>query len=392
MPSTLYRWSLPISTVICAFLLILIVTTRELPPMGLVTYEIKHVFTAFMDIFLDALPFMFLGVLLSTVVENFIPETFIRRMTPRHPLGGILFACVLGIMFPLCECGMIPFVRRLMRKGMPVYIAVIFILVGPILNPIVFASTFMAFRGQPSMAYSRMGLTFGVALIVGLMLTRFLKSSPLRHPVEYQGNTHHHNHGGSSPGHHADHSHAHTHDHDHNHGHNLNHENHHEHEHNHDHHHDHGHNHDHDHHHGHNHSHGGGRVMTMFSHGTTELFEMSKYLMLGAFLTALIQTFVSQDSLSSIGQGPFISHVFMMGFAYLLSLCSTTDAFVAASFAKSFSPGSLLAFLVFGPMIDVKSTLMMLSIFKARFVLTLSIVVAVTILAGSLLIMHFFTA
>ncbi len=327
--------------------------------MGLIIYESKLVFIAFMDIFLDALPFMLLGVLLSTVVENFIPEAYIRRMTPRHPLGGILFACVLGIMFPLCECGMIPFVRRLMRKGMPVYIAVIFILVGPILNPIVFASTFMAFRSEPSMAYSRMGLTFGVALIVGLLLTRFLKGNPLRHPIDNQANTLHH-HSGSSPGHHADHIHAHAH------------------------------HHDHDHHHGHNHSHDGGRMMVMFSHGTTELFEMSKYLMLGAFLTALIQTFVAQDSLSAIGQGPFISHVFMMGFAYLLSLCSTTDAFVAASFANSFSPGSLLAFLVFGPMIDVKSTLMMLSIFKARFVLTLSIVVAVTVLAGSLLFMRFF--
>ena len=73
-PSTLYRWSLPISTVICAFLLILIVTTRELPPMGLVMNDSRLVFTAFMDIFLDALPFMILGVLLSTVVENFIPE------------------------------------------------------------------------------------------------------------------------------------------------------------------------------------------------------------------------------------------------------------------------------------------------------------------------------
>ncbi|MGO4269684.1 permease [Paenibacillus sp. TAF58] len=371
MPTTLYRWSLPISTVICAFLLILIVTTRDLPPMGLVIYETKHVFTAFMGIFLDALPFMLLGVLLSTVVENFIPEAFIRRMTPRHPLGGILFACVLGIMFPLCECGMIPFVRRLMRKGMPVYIAVIFILVGPILNPIVFASTFMAFRGEPSMAYSRMGLTFGIALIVGLLLTRFLKVSPLRHPIENEATALHH-HGGSSPGQHAEHIHVYEHGHDHHQGHSHNH-----------------HDHEHD---GHNHSHGGGRMMTMFSHGTTELFEMSKYLMLGAFLTALIQTFVAQDSLSAIGQGPFISHVFMMGFAYLLSLCSTTDAFVAASFANSFSPGSLLAFLVFGPMIDVKSTLMMLSIFKARFVLTLSIVVAVTVLAGSLLIMHFFLA
>ncbi|WP_246362756.1 permease [Paenibacillus alba] len=369
MSSTLYRWSLPISTVICVLLLLLIATTRELPPIGLVMYESKSVLSAFLDIFLDALPFMVLGVLLSTVVENFIPEGFIRRMTPRHPLGGILFACVLGIMFPLCECGMIPFVRRLMHKGMPVYIAVIFILVGPILNPIVFASTFMAFRGDPAMAYSRMALTFGVALAVGLFLTRFLKSNPLRHAIPALPNKTHqykneHTHGEKHNHSHDDHQHQH-HDHHHNH------------------------NHDHDHSHDHHHAHGG-RVMTMLSHGSTELLEMSKYLMLGAFLTALIQTFVAQDSLSAIGQGPFISHVFMMGFAYLLSLCSTTDAFVAVSFAKTFSPGSLLAFLVFGPMIDVKSTLMLLSVFKARFVLTLSILVAVIVLTGSLLFMHFF--
>ncbi|MEC0230051.1 permease [Paenibacillus alba] len=361
MSSTLYRWSLPISTVICVLLLLLIATTRELPPIGLVMYESKSVLSAFLDIFLDALPFMVLGVLLSTVVENFIPEGFIRRMTPRHPLGGILFACVLGIMFPLCECGMIPFVRRLMHKGMPVYIAVIFILVGPILNPIVFASTFMAFRGDPAMAYSRMGLTFGVALAVGLFLTRFLKSNPLRHAIPALPNKTH------------QHKNVHTHGEKHSHSHD-------DHQH---------HNHDHDHSHDHHHAHGG-RVMTMLSHGSTELLEMSKYLMLGAFLTALIQTFVAQDSLSAIGQGPFISHVFMMGFAYLLSLCSTTDAFVAVSFAKTFSPGSLLAFLVFGPMIDVKSTLMLLSVFKARFVLTLSILVAVIVLTGSLLFMHFF--
>ncbi|NQX62314.1 permease [Paenibacillus qinlingensis] len=324
--------------------------------MGMVMEPISHVFMAFMDIFLDALPFMILGVLLSTIVENFIPEGVIQRLTPKHPLGGVLFACVLGIMFPLCECGMIPFVRRLMRKGMPVYIAVIFILVGPILNPIVFASTWMAFRGNPAMAYSRMGLTFGVALVVGFLLTRFLKSNPLRHPIEPAAAslTHRHNHAHGSQ--HVDQ-------------------------------HDHGHDH-----HGHTHTHGDSRIMTMVSHGSSELFEMSKYLMLGALLTALIQTFVAQDSLSAIGQGAFISHLFMMGFAYLLSLCSTTDAFVAVSFAKSFSPGSLLAFLVFGPMIDVKSTLMMLSIFKARFVLTLSIVVAVTVLSGSLLFMHFFLA
>ena len=41
---------------------------------------------------------------------------------------------------------MIPVMRRLMKKGMPLYIAITFIVAGPILNPIVFASTFMAFR------------------------------------------------------------------------------------------------------------------------------------------------------------------------------------------------------------------------------------------------------
>ncbi|NEW08440.1 permease [Paenibacillus sp. SYP-B3998] len=344
------------------------------------------IFHSFMGIFLDALPFMLLGIVLSTVVENYIPEAFIRRMTPKHPLGGVLFACLLGIMFPLCECGMIPFVRRLMKKGMPIYIAVIFILVGPILNPIVFASTYMAFRSSPSMAYSRMGLTFAVALVIGFALTRFLKSNPLRHAAQNHAADSHRDH---TP---ALHKNAHNgidrHDDEHHHvhdSHDLDQNNNYRHVHNHDYVHD----HDHDHvHHGHSHS--GGRLSIMLSHGTSELVEMGKYLMLGALLTALIQTFVAKDSLTAIGQGPFISHVFMMGFAYLLSLCSTTDAFVASSFTTTFSSGSLLAFLVFGPMIDVKSTLMLLSVFKARFVLVLSILVAVTVLAGSLVFKHFF--
>jgi len=128
----------------------------------------------------------------------------------------------------------------------------------------------------------------------------------------------------------------------------------------------------------------------MLSHGTSELYEMGKYLMIGAMLTALVQTFITKDSLSAIGHGAILSHLFMMGFAYLLSLCSTTDAFVVTSFSNTFSSGSILAFLVFGPMIDVKSTFMLLTVFKARFVLTLSILVGGTVFAGSLLFMKLF--
>jgi len=95
---------------------------------------------------------------------------------------------------------------------------------------------------------------------------------------------------------------------------------------------------------------------------------MGKYLIFGAFITAAVQTFLDRGSLGAIAGTEWLSVAFMMGFAFILSICSTSDAFVASSFAATFPASSLLAFLVFGPMIDAKSTLMMLSAFRAKFV------------------------
>ena len=174
---------------------------------------------------------------------------------------------------------MIPVVRRLILKGMPVYIAVVFIITGPIINPIVFAATFMAFRNHPSIAYSRMGLAFLVAIVIGLFLYRFVKSNPLRisrtsfvtgpswKAINIAG-------GISS------------------------------------------------------------KLNTFFVHASNEFFDMGKYLVFGSLLTAIIQVFMQRESLLAIGQGPLSSHVFMMGFAYILSLCSTSDAFVAFFFSN----------------------------------------------------------
>ena len=69
----------------------------------------------------------------------------------------------------------------------------------------------------------------------------------------------------------------------------------------------------------------------------------------------------------------------MMGFAYVLSVCSEADAFVASSFGSSFTEGGLLAFLVFGPMLDIKNTLMLFAYFKKKFVLSLMAVTAVVV-------------
>lgn len=347
MPAPI-RWSIHFIALLgCITLSYLIVTTREFPSFNIFTSsDLGNFKTLFLSIILEAIPFVLLGVLVSSLLQVFVSEQTIRRFIPKNPILGVLFGCLLGIIFPLCECGMIPIVRRLMLKGMPTYIATIFIIAGPILNPVVYASTYMAFRSRPELAYSRMGLAFMVAVIIGLLLYRFVTTNPLRVTSQMTRNAHEH------------HEHSHS---------------------------EHDHSHDHDHHHYGTAS----RWGTSFAHASDEFFEMGKYLILGALLTAGIQSIVARESLIAIGQGEWSSHLFMMGFAYILSLCSTSDAFVASSFTTTFSAGSLLTFLVFGPMLDLKNTFMMLSVFRTRFVLLLSLLIIVTVLVGSILIEKF---
>ncbi|TYP76410.1 permease [Paenibacillus methanolicus] len=303
--------------------------------------------TVFVSIFLEALPFILLGSLVSSALHLYVSEDMVRRWLPRSPLLGIIYACALGILLPICECGMIPIMRRLIRKGMPVYIGVTYILAAPIINPVTYAATSMAFPANPSMAAMRLALAFVVASAVGLVLFRTVRRNPLKADA-----------GGQAP------AHRHEHDHDHAHGHADT----------------------HDHEHDHVYESAGRKAAGVFTHAADEFFEMGKYLMLGAFLTACVQTFISREDLLTLSGGTFGAHAFMMGFAYLISLCSTSDAFIAASFRGTFPPSALLAFLVFGPMIDFKNTLMLLSVFRGRFVAQLIALVTAAVLILSLIL------
>lgn len=379
-------------TLICLVMLFLIFTQKQVPDLSFLNSSTVQSFkTIFLSIILEAFPFVLLGVLVSGLLQMFVSEQTIRRLVPKNPVLGILFACLVGIIFPLCECGMIPVIRRLMRKGMPVYVAIVFILVGPIINPVVYASTYMAFRSRPEIAYSRMALAFIVALVIGLIIYKFFKSNPLRDlsylSASADTNEHTHRHSDSH-----DQKHENTHANEHG-QHEHDHEGH-VHKHSHHHpsiHHDHDHKHSHAHaNHDHEHIHPVpttivGRIFGVLGHASDEFFDMGKYLLFGAIITAVIQTFVNRDSLITIGQGEYTSHLFMMALGFVLSLCSTSDAFVASSFTTTFSTGSLLTFLVFGPMLDIKSLLMLLSAFRTRFVLALSALIVVVVLVCSLI-------
>lgn len=310
-----------------------VIMPRLLPALDLSFLQTFR--TSFLGILLEALPFVLLGSLLSSLLHLFVTEEALDRWIPKHPVAGILTACVLGLVFPICECGMIPLIRRLIQKGMPVYIAIVFILSGPIINPVVYSATYMAFRLYPEMVYTRMGLAFLVSASIGFMIYATWKSSPLKVTrstitPESDAETEMRN----RPR--------------------------------------------------------GSKWTAVFVHTSDEFFDMGKYLLIGCLLTAGIQSFVAKESLTMIGNGPVSSYMFMMGFAFLLSLCSTSDAFVAQTFLTTFSSGSLLAFLVFGPMLDFKNTLMLLSVFKTKFVLYLAFLIFAVVFIGAVAVDAFY--
>lgn len=282
--------------------------------------------TAFLGILLEALPFVLLGALLSSLLRVYVPDEWVSRWIPKSPFLAIVFGCALGIVFPVCECGMIPLVRRLMHKGMPLYVGIVFILSGPILNPVVYGATMTAFRAHPDIAYARLGLAFAVAALIGLIVYMTAKRPVLRHSLRGEGMEPHDNEAR------------------------------------------------------------GGKAAAALVHAADEFFEMGKYLIIGCLLTAGIQTFLEHDKLAAIGERPLGSYFFMMGLAFVLSLCSTSDAFVASTFLHTFPEGALLAFMVLGPMLDFKNSLMLLSLFKTRFALYLFFLIFSLVFTGSVLL------
>jgi len=289
--------------------------------------------TIFLSIIIEALPFILIGVFVSAFLQNFVSEETIRKVLPRNRIPNILLASFLGIIFPVCECGIVPVARRLVSKGVPLYSAITFMLAVPIINPVVASSTAVAFSGNPKMVWLRLGLALLVSFVTGLFISFWFDSRELKMGA-FQNNC----------GCGCDHKH-------------------------------------------HNHYHSQPTFITKisntFQNTCDEFFDMGKYLIMGASLAALAQTFVSREIIFNIGQSSLSSIAAMMTFAFGISVCSSADAFIAASFASNFTIGSLLAFMVFGPMIDVKNILMMLSAFKTRFVATLIIIIGLLVLSST---------
>jgi uncharacterized membrane protein YraQ (UPF0718 family) len=286
--------------------------------------------TIFLSILIEALPFVLIGVLIAGMIQIFVTEEHIQRWIPKNKTMAVIMSCVVGALFPACECGIVPIVRRLVSKGVPIYAAMGFMLTGPLINPIVIASTYMAFGNDVKIAGLRMGLGFIIAIIAAFTVSFLFKGNQFKASL-HLGHSHEQIKGETF----------------------IN------------------------------------RFWSMLTHSIDEFFDMAKYLIMGAFLAAFVQTYMPAKTLLEAGSGPVSSLLVMMGLAYVLSLCSEADAFIGASFSNLFPTSSILGFLIFGPMIDFKNTIMMLSVFRFKFVMGVLVLVASIIFITLMLIQSF---
>ena len=279
----------------------------------------------FTSLVVEALPFVLMGALVSAAIEVYVPESAFARLA-RLPLPLQLPAAALGgFAFPVCECGSVPVARRLISKGLHPSAGLAFMLASPILNPIVLISTAVAYSGRgvaTQMVIGRAGLGIILALAAGWAIGGDEAKDLLRpRPDDVPAQ-----HDSDRPG---------------------------------------------------------SRFSAFTDHLAADFFFMGRFVVLGGAIAALMQTAIPQSIVSGVASTPIVGALALMGLAFVLSLCSEADAFVAVSFVQ-FPLGSQLAFLVFGPVVDAKLALLYGATFRRRFVLRLLAIALPVTLAGSL--------
>ncbi len=137
------------------------------------TPDVATAATVFSGIFVQALPFLALGVMVSGAVAALVTPERLARWLPRRPSMAIMAAGVSGAALPGCECGSVPIARRLFGAGTVGAAALTFMLAAPAINPIVLVSTAVAFPGEPMMVLARCVASLLTALVMGGLWARF---------------------------------------------------------------------------------------------------------------------------------------------------------------------------------------------------------------------------
>jgi len=304
----------------------------------------------FSSILWEAFPFIVLGALVAGVLEEVVPQQAIAKLVPKNTFLAVCLGGTLGLVFPMCECGIVPVMRRLLRKGLPLGTCVAYMMAGPIINVIVILSTIAAFgphRLAEHMTILRVGMGFIVAVTTGLIVQAQYRTrgdqllNPLARPqrdeqVHQDLPTTHDVHpaedraGEKRP-----------------------------------------------------------LMQRLGNISETALHDFKDimvFLMLGALLASFANLWISKDQMRDLSTSyPALAILGMMGLAIIMCLCSEADAFVAASFT-TMHPAAKLAFLVLGPMLDLKLLLMFTRVFRRRLIVIIALSAIIQVFVYSMIV------
>jgi uncharacterized protein len=282
-------------------------------------------------ILISALPFVTLGIFISILLEVWLPADKLLKFLPKNRYISHLIIAFLGFFMPVCECGNVPLLRKMMQKGLSLSQGLTFFLAAPLVNPITWFTTREAFNLDPNIAWIRLISGYVIAVTIGLIFsfetdpqkwlqdkfldsmckTTFTQTNSIKNTLT--------------------------------------------------------------------------KINLSIALFVKEFWQLMRMLLLGSIIATLCQLLIPRDIVLTIGQNPVLSIIAMILLALIVSMCSSVDAFFALSWAGDFTLGSIMSFLIFGPMIDIKIFAMISSTFKVKFLTRLLILVTLfSIIVGFL--------
>jgi len=298
----------------------------------LINYE--KIVVNFITMILEGLPFLLVGSVVSAIIQLFVSEEKINKMIPKNSFLAVLMASLLGIFMPICECAIIPVTKSLIQKKIPLKIAIIFMLSVPIVNPIVTLSTYYAFSDIKIILIRLLG-GMVTAIVIGSIIDKLETGNVLKKNIVYGDSC---DCGCLSNNLFSRKS----------------------------------------------------KIRICIEHSSKEFFKIFRYYIFGAFISSAFIGIINENMMQSLGANKLLSIFIMMIISFLLSLCSEADAFIAKGFLEYFNIPSISAFLILGPMMDLKNAIIVGSYFKKGFTAKLIFVTFFVVSVFSLLLNLFF--
>ena len=340
----------------------------------------KDISVLFISIILEALPFLLLGSLISAFIQEYISDDFFKKIIPKNPVLGSIVGVILGFFIPACDCAVIPIALRLKKKKVPLNVCISFMLASPIINPVAILSVVYAFKStMPEIIIWRLIGGVIVSIVVGIIMSIMYKkdedifygNAVIEDGCSHCGHDHSHEshkkevhscacHSDDESKNHDEHE-CHCHSEEHECG-------------------------CHDEHHGETKKTFTRRMLNVIDHTKADFLDVIKYMIFGSLITAVIQILMAKFNITLGSNNSILQMIIMMAFAYIVSLCSTADSFIAKTFIYEMSKSSILAYLIFGTMIDIKNTLYLAEKCKKSFVTKFIIVLSLVTFVVSLII------